>query len=157
MTWELYKDLNRDLRNKCNDIIKSELIISNYIKIVLKEMFRKYSNGNKCKDIDCMIIGLSIDSNKSIKYKMLDWVNDIDKFVDKHYNGNACVYYLVKDKAKLNFHKIAPDGNVFSNNTKNAMSFINKYASFVNDELYIGNAAMKYPVEYVQLLLLEQS
>jgi hypothetical protein len=102
-----------------------------------------------------MIIGLSIDTNKSVKYKMLDWINDIDKFVDKYYNGNACVYYLVKDKATLNFHKIAPDGNVFSNNAKNAMSFINKYAGFVNDELYNGNAAMKYPVEYAQLLLLK--
>ncbi|GHT53781.1 hypothetical protein FACS1894106_4910 [Spirochaetia bacterium] len=86
---------------------------------------------------------------------MLDWLNDIDKLINKYYNEKACVYYLVKDKSKLRFHKIVPDGNVFNNNEKNVMSFINKYADFVNEELYIGNAEIKYPGKYAQLLLLE--
>ncbi|GHV08337.1 hypothetical protein FACS189485_19720 [Spirochaetia bacterium] len=118
MTWELYKDLSRDLRNKYNGIIKSEFIISNYIKTILKEMFRQYSNGDKCKDVDCLIIKLTVNANKSIRYKMLDWLNDIDKFINNYYNGNACAYYLVKNKSKLRFHKIVPDGNVFNNNEK---------------------------------------
>ncbi|GHV87385.1 hypothetical protein AGMMS50255_6810 [Spirochaetia bacterium] len=86
---------------------------------------------------------------------MLDWLNDIDKFINNYYSGNACVYYLVMDKSKLRFHKIVPDGNVFKNNEKSVMSFINKYADFINEELYIGNAEMKYLSEYAQLLLLE--